>query len=395
VTTIGVLGGRWRATVASAGTIEPWDGSAPLNWFIAGDDRWYVPANESTVRQRLIDNAPVVETRVRVPNGDAVQRVWCVAEGNGLTLIEVENDSTLPFAVAFDRGDVLSARPPTDVPIHGIELPKGSVVFPVGHRSSVLVALRHTGSGPGRLPDRLPTAMQVARGWMSVLDRAGRLVVPDEALVAEVARARSELVLSGPSDPRDDAVAFLFDVGELVRLGERADRWVPDLADAVSVVARRQPSWERAAALDAAAIVLAAAGEERALEDIARFHPAQVCALPTTPPPTGRLAWLEQRIARPTARDTADLLSGGIPPAWFGANFEVYSLPVGPTTTASFAVRWHGDRPAVLWEVEGPLRRLTASVAAPEWSTTEPKGEALWPAPLNEPVPVTDGVSFS
>jgi hypothetical protein len=44
-------------------------------------------------------------------------------------------------------------------------------------------------------------------------------------------------------------------------------------------------------------------------------------------------------------------------------------------------VRWHGERPAVLWEQTDPGTDLTAPVCAPDWHTTELRGEALWPAP--------------
>jgi hypothetical protein len=47
----------------------------------------------------------------------------------------------------------------------------------------------------------------------------------------------------------------------------------------------------------------------------------------------------------------------------------------------SYAVRWHGDRVALLWEVEphegrGPVV-LTAPGLDPGWSTTDHHGEAL------------------
>ncbi len=41
----------------------------------------------------------MVETKLRVPGGDAVHRVWAVADHGGLTVIEVENDSPMPIAV--------------------------------------------------------------------------------------------------------------------------------------------------------------------------------------------------------------------------------------------------------------------------------------------------------
>jgi hypothetical protein len=75
------------------------------------------------------------------------------------------------------------------------------------------------------------------------------------------------------------------------------------------------------------------------------------------------------------------LLCGGLPPGWFGNNFEVFGLPTSGGGTVSLAVRWHGDRPAVLWEqspdADGP-QTLTSPVLAPEWSTSELVGEVLW-----------------
>jgi hypothetical protein len=60
-------------------------------------------------------------------------------------------------------------------------------------------------------------------------------------------------------------------------------------------------------------------------------------------------------------------------------------LPTSPTTTVSFAVRWHGERPAVLWEQQGdPTVALFAPAIDPDWTTTQRSGETLWPAPVVE-----------
>ena len=89
--TTGVLGGRWRATVTPWGAVVPWDGSPTLDWHVAADDRWHSPGREAAVRQTRLDGTCVVETRLRVPDVDAVQRVWSVPDAGGLTLIEIEN----------------------------------------------------------------------------------------------------------------------------------------------------------------------------------------------------------------------------------------------------------------------------------------------------------------
>ena len=381
--TTGVLGGTWRAWVTPWGAVEPWDGSAALEWAIAADDRWHVPAREAAVRQRRVDGTAVVETRVRVPDGDVVHRVYSVADHGGLTVVEVENASPLPIAVAFTRSDLLTPRPPS-APIEGVDLPAGSVAFPIGHRATLTVALRHTAPAAGALP-AVPTASGAARGWSTIVDRAGRFLLPDDVLTEAVVAARSELALCGPADPEEAPAEFVVGVGQLVRMGERADPWLPEVARALESVGRNGPhDWLYAAALDAAAVVFATAGEQRALRDVGAVRAARPPApeLPSQPPPGGArlVAWVENTLGR-----GAVLLPGGLPPDWVGANFEVYGLPTGPASTVSYAVRWHGPRPAVLWEHDGEACRLTSPALAPEWATTEAKGEALWPAPAAVP----------
>ena len=265
--TTGVLGQRWRASVTPWSAIEPWAEGDVLDWHIAADDRWHSPQREAAVRQRRVEGTAVVETRVRVPDGDVVQTVYSVADHGGLTVIEVENASPLPVVVAFTHGELLSVRAPS-APIEGIDLPPGSVAFPIGHHSTLTVALPHRG-GRGVLPPGLPTAAGVARGWSAIVDRAGRVLLPDERVGEWVAEQRCELALCGPEEPTADPVAFLLGVAALVRMGEQADAWVPDVAEAVENVLRGQTrDWTIAAALDAVAVILAAADERRAVRDL-------------------------------------------------------------------------------------------------------------------------------
>ncbi|MFM7046254.1 MAG: hypothetical protein ACKOYG_12030, partial [Ilumatobacteraceae bacterium] len=229
--TTGVLGQRWRATVSPWGAIEPWSGGDPVDWHVAATDRWHSPRSESTVRQRRVEGTAVVETRLRVPDGDVVHTVYSVADHGGLTLIAVRNESPSPVVVAFTRGDLLTARPPSTA-IEGIDLPAGSVAIPVGHHAEVVVGLAHP-PRRGDLPLPVPSAAGVARGWTAILDRASRFAVPDAVDLDAVAAARCELALCGPALPDDDAVGFLLGAAQLVRMGEKAADWVPDVAGAV------------------------------------------------------------------------------------------------------------------------------------------------------------------
>ena len=107
------------------------------------------------------------------------------------------------------------------------------------------------------------------------------------------------------------------------------------------------------------------------------------------------LARLEDRLVRDAGEGRVDLLPDGLPTAWLGQSIEVHGLPAGRGRTVSFALRWHGARPAVLWEVAGsPPSRLTCGVDR-EWWSSAAMGEALWAAPTGSPTAVDDTVSFS
>lgn len=379
--TIGVLGRPWRASVSAWGAVVQWDDLGTLDWYVAADDRWHVPAVESTVRQTSIEGTPVIETRVRIPQGDAVHRVYAVADHGGLTLVEVENDSPLPIAVAFSGVPVLSVRPASEQPPQGIDLPEGAVVFPVGHRSTVVVAIRHDGARVGALPGGLPTALNVVRGWTTVCEKASRLLVPDPGSAAAVIRARCQLMLDGPVSWSADPVEFLLGVGELVRMGSVADDWMPEVAEAVGALSRHRADGRLAAALDAAERVCIAASDGRARRDLSKVRTRLAPAKDVRPEPAPSGVRFVSDLERSIALD-GNLFPNGLPPAWLGVNFEVYDVPTGVESAVSLAVRWHGERPAILWECTGELRTLTASVLAPGWVGDAPKGETLWPAPL-------------
>jgi hypothetical protein len=377
--TTGITGSDWRASITPWGAVEPCDGTPGLDWYVAADDRWHIPADEPSVRQTRLDGTPVTETRVRVPSGDVVQRVVSVPDHGGVTVFEVENESTMPVAVAFDRRDVLTERAIADVPIEGIDLPPGSFVMPLGHRATLRVAIAHGTQRAGALPPT-PTPRQVANGWLALTERSSRFVLPDgergAALAEHVTALRCELALGAIPDADDDPAGFAIALGELVRMGEPPDPWLDQLVVAVQ---RLGPvsSWTADAALVATDRVLAAAGEDRARRDLARSVATRTpTARPATPPDgVAAIAWLESTFAI-----GGSLVPTGLPDAWLGQPVEVYGVPTAPGSTVSFALRWHGERPAVLWEQTGDPVELTAPLLAPDWATAERSGEALWSA---------------
>ena len=74
------------------------------------------------------------------------------------------------------------------------------------------------------------------------------------------------------------------------------------------------------------------------------------------------------------------VLASMLPPEWRGQDLEVHAAPTH-FGNLSFAIRWHGERPALLWDLErrpgGDPVTVTAPGLDPQWSTTDARGEAL------------------
>ena len=244
--------------------------------------------------------------------------------------------------------------------------------------------------------------MAVVRGWETVVHRASRLVLPDDGLGEAVTAARSDLLLSGPVDVEDDAVGFLLDVAELGRLGDDADAWMPEIVEPIASIARSDDP-EVELALRACERLAVAAGDDRAAGDIARIRErrirrgraperlsagAVVVLRPAARRSRSADSWPRSSSASPTR---AACCRSGIPRRWLGSNFEVHGVPTGPRSTVGFAVRWHGERPAVLWEQHGPHPAADRAGGRPRLVERRRSGEALWAEP---PQPKRIGVSI-
>ena len=144
-----------------------------------------------------------------------------------------------------------------------------------------------------------------------------------------------------------------------------AVRFVEAVAEAVEAAARMRAE----VPVEPVERLLIAAGQDRAAEDFHRL------GLGSADPPAEGLR------AELVADHKGELhLAPGFRPAWQGGSLAVYELPTrfGPV---SYAVRWHGSRPALLWELDYRPDRKPVTLRAPaldhSWSSDEPTGETL------------------
>jgi hypothetical protein len=490
-TTIGNLDSSFRAAIDPAGLVTL-DGAAwSLDWWVGAEDRWHLPCREVAVRQSLLSSSPVVETRLRVPSGDAVHRAYAArdAAGDEVVVIEVENQSKVPFAVALairphDQSDVgrvdeiavtgasvhIDGRQAIVVPrspgrmalsdatadsasivlagdavpvsaasVRCVEgLAQGALLFPLAHTATLRVVLPAPGREAGAEPGALPSATQVASGWSTQSARGARIEVPDRRLRDAVLASTRHLLLSQgtvegaaaldllgfPDEAARTLTADMNDLARTHRPGRALDavarHWelthdrgfattVVDLVGAlIAALGRTADPDERAAgaaALPGVAALLDDAGEDRAAADVSRMADtltvadgspdgAALDALLSSaggtwtwpgdgtghdPAANAALVSLVRHLLVTETRDGLTLLPE-VPDSWLGQGVELYDAP---TTHGrlSYAVRWHGDRPALLWHLEPHADRTSVAISVPgldpSFTTDDPKGEAL------------------
>ena len=507
-TTVGNLDSPERALVDPAGLVAIAGRTWSLDWWIGAEDRWHVPAREVAVRQALLGDSPVVETRVRVPSGDAVHRVYGArgVAGEDVIVVEVHNDTKVPFAVAlavrpYDLGGIggigTLTLEGTTVTVDGVpalglprspgrmalrsgeegdaavavfageaepvgsatvrdpgRLANGALLFPLAHTATLRVVLPMA-AGSLVDPSHLPGADQVASGWGVHARGATRFELPNRRL-REAIRASIRYLLLATGDPRvapaldlmglaEDAAALLLTdpvalartdrpgealhaLGQhwqLTRDADAAKASAPIVAALVRRLDRPGGDADRQRgrrALPSVADLLDGAGEARGAADVRALlastpQPAPEesidleallrSASPTWTWPSGAvghdlsrnaelLAAVRHLLVQEVAGGLA--LSPVVPEAWLGQGWEVHGAPTAEGRL-SYAVRWHGERPALLWELDAhddrPPARLTAPGLDPVWSTTEPRGEVLLaPVPVPERTTPRRGVSI-
>jgi hypothetical protein len=101
------------------------------------------------------------------------------------------------------------------------------------------------------------------------------------------------------------------------------------------------------------------------------------------------LSFVRHALVREAADGSLALVTM-FPPEWAGQPLEVRDAPT-QRGRISYALRWHGDRPALLWQCERDGVLLSVPGLDRSFSTTEQSGEALLaPYRARVPIPVQD-----
>ncbi|MEM9465384.1 MAG: hypothetical protein AAGA90_08410 [Actinomycetota bacterium] len=433
------------ARISKHGSVATLDGSWRVEWGVLAGPEWKQAAEEKAVRQGRVDDAPVYETWMRVPGGDVIQRVGVLNDGSGRALlIEYENASPNAVVVAtVGRGAGAVQAELSGVRIDGVcwirpsvdggavavgediwsEVEAGptaasasgpgdvAMLVPVPHRQSVSMTV--TIDGDGRMRPASPS--DIAAGWRAVTADALTVEVPDVDLAAAWRRVVGDLVLAAGSDDPVLAgeAAWWLDLAGLPGEGDRARQRLLDAADrgrldrdgavvALRALASRHLRHGGPTALaETAGPLVRLAGDDldrttaalvaHALADDAPNAAAEAAALADRLPaatrrPRSPVAAGAERVLGHLFRDAelADRIEmlPEVPETWFGQSIDVRGMVTG-LGTLSFSVRWHGDRPAVLWERTGGPddAELTCPGLDPSWSSTARSGEALLAAP--------------
>jgi hypothetical protein len=314
------------------------------------------------IRRLRLEGATVsVEGRpvVFLPRPAARVAASSLADGDSARRVfDGTDDAGADFDIACDGGGAQAA-----------------FVYPLAHGATFRAAILLSGDAPsgvvgGRIA-ALPGSTEVARGWAAQTRRGMRLELPSGALADAVeANRRFLLLLSQGAGSRSDLAPLR---RALAAYG--FDREADELPKARGHLLPRWLRPGRTSPIDPA-------------DALERVQHMLTTASPTWTWPEGHDAHAAAELLLLVRDVLVREVDGGVallprlPDVWRGQPFEVHDAPIAGGKV-SYAVRWHGDLPALLWELDAPRAvRLTAPGLDPAWSTTEPAGETLLAAPV-------------
>jgi hypothetical protein len=315
--------------------------------------------------------------------------------------------------VAVTEGDpwpqVIQGPDAAPVRLGPTDDPAGALVLALPHRQRVqfLVLL------DGEFPARAVTPDEVSAGWRIVTADALTIEVPDGDLGEAWNRIVPDLIVqAGSSDPRHAAeAAWVLDAAGLHNEADRARATVIGAFEAGEVVGADAIAALRALAsrdlvagaasglVDLAGPLASAAGRDSdaatlahvalALEGLApdaaadarRAAGAATGSFEAISPAAVAAARVLSHVIDSSASGRIDLLPD-VPDGWRGQPIDVRGCGTS-NGRVSFSVRWHGERPALLWERTGgsDAIELRCPGLDPSWSSLEREGEALLAAP--------------
>ncbi|MDW3217397.1 MAG: hypothetical protein R8F63_02180 [Acidimicrobiales bacterium] len=411
---------RWRVAHDEVAVRQSRVSDAPVyeTWLrVPGGDvvQRVAAANDGLGRVLVVEFENASATAVAIALAGRVNGPGAVdADVDAITLdatewIRAERPAGAVFAGRGDPwGDVTAGVEEARGKVDGVD-PTGALVVALPHRQRV----RFEVLVEGAFPTRPSTPEDVAAGWRAVTADALTIDVPNADLGEAWSRIVPDLVvLAGSDDPRAAAeAAMVLDVAGLLTEADRARATVAAAteagrlrgADAVAAMrafASRELLAGQESGLAVFADVLAAAAGDAidgaTLEQVARVLDATA---PRAADDARRAAGVATGAFEPVtsaARAAATVLdhvidassTGAIavlpdvPTAWRGNNIDVRNCGTA-NGRVSFSVRWHGPRPALLWERHGGSDAIEMRCPGldPSWSTLERAGEALLAEP--------------
>ena len=325
------------------------------------------------MRQQLVDGMPVVQTAMRVPGGDAVQRVYGAPAGDvgEVAVVEIANESPAPFVVALvvrgasavdldgatrcrrraqrdphaaaavalgrerrrlHRGDgrerrgLGRTRSPTVRTAGRASSARSCTRSPTAPRLRAVVSMRHAGARRDRSRRTARRRRRSRAGGRPSSTAALRVELPDEPLQRAVDTARAATVLAGQAWRVDPEVAAVL------------EDWGLDAEAAVGVEPAHRPGPPPA---------------RRRRARPRRRGPRSWRVRPTRRRSCSRRC--APVLVREQRRRRSTLLADW-PREWIGSA-DRRARRADPARPVSCSVRWHGERPALLWEVPGGRRR--------------------------------------
>ncbi len=416
-------GDRWRVAHETAGTRRHRINDAPVyetRLRISGGDvvARVAVANDGVSRVLVVEFENLSSEAVSVAllgraNGGEVSadRDSVSLDGQVWILPERQAGGVVAVNGAQDPWPGIQGGPSAEpVSVRGSEVAAG-LVMALPHRQSVKFQVVIE----GRAPTRTASPVEIASGWAAVTADALSVDVADADIGTAWRRILGDLVVqAGSDDPHSSAEAApVLDIAGLDGEADRARATVVAAIESGHLVGMAAVAGLRALAsrdlrigkpsgLDELADVLVAtaansldpetaqllawaleAKSPRAAADargLAASIKPGVEFQPSTPAAAAAPSVLSALVLD-SRRNRIDLL-GEVPPDWFGRPVDIRGFGT-LWGRVSFSVRWHGRRPALLWERTGSHDQVELRCTGLDgsWSSVQRQGETLLAEP--------------